>query len=244
MVLGSHSVLAAEVQLFANGQQVEAYDRRLGQVQPGDILNLDGAQFTVVAKLGSGNTTQIFDIGNEQALRVPIASGLFNNLYDYRNYITAYLKGYRTLHALGVNVVQVDEPKSRAPDYLVVNKVSTKMNLREFLDRRDQLPEPEKQAVDNELRKFAASTASLSSIGDFHAGQLSWTGTEWILMDFTSSSTPAVTVQARTAFDNFNLPYAYKSQLIESIREQRRQLGFEEGRVNRPQPLQCQRLMR
>jgi hypothetical protein len=159
------------------------------------------------------------DIGNGEALRIPLASGnLGSGSYRYTDFIREYLDGYNNLKGSGINLVKVFVEQSHSPYYLVVQNVDTKFDLYEFSRDLVNIQFPERELAAKKLIEFAKSTADWKAIRDCHAGQIRWTGKEWVLMDYMAGAEKAATPTDNSVFSSmFNLKDSFKNKLQNAV---------------------------
>ncbi len=218
IVLFSSSFLHAEryVLFSVPGQQVEGYDEIVGKVGAGDVLVFsDGKEFTIKKKLGSGNTTAIFEVAGDLALRIPLRAGNFHQglswesvldardhgaiFLPYTFYITAFIKGQKLLSEHAVKVVKMD--RYLEAEYAVVEEVAALFTLKSYLEEsRGLMPEGRRNNIDSELIEWIKSAALLSEIGDFHREQLLYTDEGWKLIDFTGDVRASVSQRDTSLF--------------------------------------------
>jgi hypothetical protein len=218
---------------FPNGMQSPNYNAEMQNVRSGDVLSLGDRKYPIGNLLGTGNTTRIFDMGGNYALRLPKASGIFRGSSTYQIYIQEMFNGYRILKDNGVRVVKVYSEFSNPSRYLVVKKVFTLFSLGEFAGGQVYLNEVQRNQINAALLIWVAGASKFKHIGDFHADQLRWTGTEWILMDWISGSQLAVNQYEPTIFDNVVGIDGYKAWLIQNTRSFRQVQGCGQNLMRR-----------
>ncbi len=186
----------------APGVQSENYAEVVRQLLRDDVLVFsDGEEFTVKSVLGQGNTTLVIDIVGNRVLRIPLSSGNASISTDengkespiplgsYTSYITEFIEGHRALTAAGVRVVKMYEHLRE--EYVVVEKLSPRFNYRWYFHNRRTFSEGFKRRVDAQLLQFVSGVSLFAKIGDFHPEQLVYNESEWVLLDFTTSTTMA-----------------------------------------------------
>lgn len=198
------ALFAAEVELFdSQGIQVSNYKTLLSELKKDDVLVFDDSKikFRFEITLGEGNTTKILkvyrvgDIKNEAiALRVPLDIGLFSKTeHTYTEYIKEFGQGVRSLENSGIRIPKVYH--SYKDQFVALELIRPEFDLHSYLTDSDfnrlieNLPAHTLQEAEEALYKFARTTSSYKTIGDFHSKQLVYDANkkEWVLLDFTST---------------------------------------------------------
>lgn len=156
---------------------------------PGDqVLFSDGVTFQLERKLGHGGSAYIWAIAGQptRALRIPKGRG-----YDI-TYMDWYKKGWRRLKALGVPVIEIENPDRANLEYQVVERVDFNQKFSSFRNqvRRhrsllfyESVSQHTKlhQAVEA-LKVFALKTAHIAEISE--GVQAVYDGKSWRMFDF------------------------------------------------------------
>lgn len=185
--LATTLALAENYRLFDHIRtQVSNYDSIVENLKPGDkIIFSDNQSVIVGEKLGSGNTTVIFELPDypKVAIRIPKKRGIFKDGIPYTGMINRFQEGYSLLKLDGVPTVNLF--KYRQDEYAVVERLGPHITFADFLKDR-LLPGELKNEMSKAFLEFAKSTAKFTKIGDFHSGQIVYDKTQkkWILMDW------------------------------------------------------------
>ncbi len=215
--LFSQVAFAEHYALFqAPGVESENYAALSEKIQAGDSVSFsNGKTFEILAVLGSGQTTRVFDIGKGLALRVP--------KHEYSRFINATLDGYQRLHENGIPTPEVHLDQSLRSEYVLVQKVSVDTTLDVIIKKRMLQGE-----LKEKLIAFLASTFRLREIGDFKWDQIAWTGSGWILLDWTNIERFAQTIEDNTVMQCMgwtSIPSVDERAEL-AIREKRKAAGF------------------
>jgi hypothetical protein len=199
----SFSSPAEEVELFDSLQrQSQNYNSKILSIKPGDSIRCGSHTYTVVRRLGAGNTTQIFDIGNGLALRVPKWEGVFRETSDYLSYIKQFQMGNASLQSYGVPVGNFNLEQSMALRCLVVSKYTRRFSLLQLIEFKKSrvevlgpygefVPQEELEYALASLEDFLTTTWKIESVHDLHLENVLWTTEGWIAADY-GSVTPAM----------------------------------------------------
>lgn len=168
------------------------YEEVLPLLRPGDeVVFSNGQRYQLGHFLGNGNTTMIFDIGNQKAIRLPYSKKRIFTLAQTRDFLKSYYDGYESLASRGLPIPKVFKNESLAREYLIVERIddiyfdlSDLSFLRpKFLAALDESPHL-LQKVLQDLRSFMKKAAQFSAIGDFGGNQLVYTAKGWVLLDW------------------------------------------------------------
>lgn len=160
-------------------------------ISKGDKIFVTKDKYYIVKKmLGRGNTTiifQVIDPSNDKnyALRLPFPSERFN-LRNSINYLNGYIDGHKIIVKNNIPVVEMKEGK--ASSYVLMEVVQHDFDLFQFLTTPESIDSSIRKNAREALLEFAKKTAYISSIGDFHQGQIVYNEYEdkWILLDWTN----------------------------------------------------------
>lgn len=188
-VVYCHLAFAKHVLLFKNGTPVPDYDARVSSIQSGDVIEFsNGKVFTVNEILdgGRGNTTRVVDIGHGKVLRFSKQTNLTSipKPTPGRNFLRGYYDNYLNIvkHDVPVPIVYLNE--SVRDEFIVVQKVNFKFTLKEFA--LNYVKNEKNQPAVDALARWFFQSRKVRMIGDFHSGQLVFTGSEWLLVDWAN----------------------------------------------------------
>ncbi|MBX9767762.1 MAG: hypothetical protein K2X47_10865 [Bdellovibrionales bacterium] len=233
---------AKEVELFDQFERSsENYNQKILDIQPGDTIKCGGQTYRVRRRLGSGETTQIFDIGDNLALRVPKASGSYSERSSYLDFIKAFQNGNMRLQNYQVPTVEFYKDLSVSGRCLVVSKYTPRFSLRALLKYRlkgesigmsgpygEPIPHEELELAFHLLGDFLKTTWKLESVSDLHLSNIVFTTEGWIAADYSGRVDQAFSARSKRSIvqawkDNLTAPeiYAGLEAIIFTERERR-----------------------
>src|ERR1051326_6973913 len=128
--------VAAEYRLYdQNGLPAQDFNRIIQVAGAGDYLDMGNDQrFYLVSRLGHGNTTMVFALRGQRALRVPLRRGVFRSSNDYVDYVRWYYEGYQELAGSDLPIVRVYGAQSDPSRYLIVDRRNVQFTLADWVD--------------------------------------------------------------------------------------------------------------
>ncbi|MGE0614017.1 MAG: hypothetical protein AB7P04_00110 [Bacteriovoracia bacterium] len=197
---------AQEVRLFdADGKQVANYDELIDpkNLHYGDVLVFsDGARFEFQSIMNHGNTTLILEVVSKDtppfrtpmALRIPLKSGDFQSVSGrkapFTSFIDSTIQGRPALEEEGLPIPKLY--RQQAGQYIALEKVAADFDLDDLLARPEEILEKYRsleilEEAEAALYKFGKQAAKFHTIGDFSAGQLTYSieRKQWYLLDWT-----------------------------------------------------------
>lgn len=210
------------------------YNQAIKDLKIGDRIQLPGGEtFTVHGILGAGHLTKIVDIGGGWALRLPKNDGAdFGWSRDrLTNAMNEFMALQPELKAAGIDVVDVDQARSRPPFGIVVRKLGSMVQGDHFIsmlnwNRMPTLSEDEMATAKTALIEFLVKTWRYTDIGDFTPRQIGFDRKKkkWILFDFSLESVPPhrplrnfddpKTVIRTKEFENLDGPGTWKEHSV------------------------------
>lgn len=211
------------------GVQAENYGKILEQLKPGDLIAFSNGQRFIVRKiLGHGTNNLILEIGEGRVLRIAlqdIIPGLRTQTMG------SLLEGHKILTKSKIPIVNVDTEKSLVPEYIIADKVDVIFTLDQLVDNEVVVSDAVRTEAFNKLLELGRIVAPYQRIGDLHNGQLAWTASGWVLLDWTHNTELATQVADRSPFFSLRLPKDI---------QRRMNLAIEEGRIaERNLPTRC-----
>ncbi|MGZ3769162.1 MAG: hypothetical protein ACXVCP_06625 [Bdellovibrio sp.] len=193
------------IKLYSENVPIKKYTESLLKIKAGDTISFDQeTQFTVKSVLGNGDTTIIFDIGKNKALRVPIRVNAQQGDAETKpvQLLNDFLNSNLGLRAVGANVVKVYPEESRKGRFIVTEKVDVQFTLEDFLEKQlDQAA-----FLEDQLVLFATSFWAVKNLGDFSPRQIAWDGKKWILLDYGYSADYIESFRdKKTIFDSYTV---------------------------------------
>ncbi len=195
LYLFSLSTWSADLNLFQEeGSFNDDFSRSIlsGDLKAGERIHLKNKSFVYKDILGSGNTTIILrvldeEVNKEFALRLPHGNEEKRyTISDGKRFINHTYNGYQELMDSKLPIPRIYDYYKDS--YLLVDLVEHDFNLKTFLARNEFIDEIEKKRIVNSLLDFSRKTAIYESIGDFHLEQLVYSieKNKWSLLDWSS----------------------------------------------------------
>ena len=183
LFLPGPGALAQDRVLFGPDRQpVAGYTRQVAAIADGDrLLYPGGVAIRVSRKLGCGKTTCVYEVAEPawwkgKAVRVPMDEGALAH-------VGYFIGGEAALKEHGVPSVTMHA--SRADQFVIVEKIESRMRLDRLFEDPFAVPEAERRHLIEELKRFAALTRDFEDIADFRPDQLHYVeGRGWILADW------------------------------------------------------------
>jgi hypothetical protein len=161
---------AATLELFNSGTQTPNYTKLVESIRAGDTLVFSGGtRFDVTEVLGNGMTTKIVAIGDGKALRIPLASGIFDDFgrkTPYTKFIDFFLDGYVKLRERDGPVVETFVEESRRGEFAVVRHEKVRFFYHDFLANKVALSAEDRAKAEADLVEFARKTWGFIIVGD------------------------------------------------------------------------------
>ncbi len=211
----------------ADGSQVANYEAVAGAIPADTEVQFQHRSFRVKAFIESGGSEHVYDLGEGKVLRI---SRYYRPGEVWQNH---FLKGYQELRAGGVAVPHVYVEESESGQFTVVEKIGKEFSLQDLLENRPILSKAAQERVWLGFADFAQTTAAFSSIADFQAKNIVWTGDRWLLLDWDSNHVSARGLADANAFARwfYLLPPPIYHQCEGRIKRAR--LRFSENTWNR-----------
>ena len=173
--------------LFENGSPVARYSELLEQseTRPTNLSFSDGTVLHLSGYENEGNTTVIFRLSSRRVVR--LAKPTAGNLRTNQNLLYAFVEAHGLLSENDVPVPKLLDfgglnSDEQTLEYAVVERVNVLFRLDQWLVRYAQAKTTDLQL--QALKAFARRLSKFSTIGDFGARQIVWTGQKWILIDW------------------------------------------------------------
>jgi hypothetical protein len=241
--LWSGTLFAADpVRLWEDsGRTVSNYDYVVHGLRPGTQVELRKDQVVTLGRaLGSGNTTYIFEIGEDRALRLPKGEGLSPVGVAYAGFMQWFYEGSAKVEATETPIVKVYREESIADRYLVVEKLIPDPSLGQTYSLEDLVkgritdPTVATRLERELLEDFAPKTWALRFVSDMRSEQILYTSRGWMMVDLSQKVLFAKTPGDATLFSAMGgLPMGWRTKIEKVIvreREVRKLRGtFVEG---------------
>jgi hypothetical protein len=232
VALWSSTLLAASdpVRLWdQSGETVANYDYVVRGLRPGTQVQLRDEQIVTLGRvLGAGNTTIIFEIGSDKALRLPKGEGLSPTGVAYAGYMLWFYEGSSKVEASETPVVKVFREESIADRYLVVEKLKPDETLGQIFSLEDlvkgRITDPAVAArLERELLEdFAPKTWALRFVSDMRSEQILYTSRGWVMADMSQTVRFAKAPGDATVFSAMGaLPVSWRSKIEKTIVRER-----------------------
>ncbi len=228
------SVWSADLHLFNSDDVFNdnfAQSILSGELKAGESIHLRGKSVIYKEVLGSGNTTLILkvhdnEMGQDLALRLPHGNQEKNyNIHDGKRFINHSFAGFSELEETKLPIPMIHSYEDSS--YLLVDVIENDFDLKDFLTNNESIPDVEKAHIEEALFDFAKQSAIYQTIGDFHVEQLVYSKAKgkWFLLDWSSGhelarlpSSPTLFTQH--FFTNSKRPITeYESNLLNSLNE-------------------------
>lgn len=205
------SAWSADLHLFQDDQNYnDNFSQSIfsGDLQVGEKIFLRDRSVTYKGILGSGNTTLILkvydnEIGRELALRLPHGNQEKNyNILDGKRFINYTYDGFNELNESKLPIPKIHSYEKSS--YLLVDLIENDFNLKEFLTTIETIEDSQRKQIENSLISFAKKSFLYQSIGDFHLEQLVYSNSksQWYLLDWSSGHSLARQASSQTIFNN------------------------------------------
>ncbi|MGE4132187.1 MAG: hypothetical protein AB7F86_11155 [Bdellovibrionales bacterium] len=136
--------------------------------------------FHVLRHVGEGDNSVLYLTAENEVLRT------FKSKNPARS-TQLFVRGYEALAAAGVK--DLAHVRVAGETYVIQEYKNVQLLLRDFLFRFEEIRSENPllhSLMVQKLEEFTISTAKFSDIGDFHSGQMAWTGSSWTLIDWNS----------------------------------------------------------
>ncbi len=194
LCLANFSVSSADLYLY-NAQENfnDNFSQSIfsGDLEAGEKIHLKDKSVTYKEILGSGNTTLILKVYDNElekdvALRLPHGNQEKNyTIFDGKKFINYSYNGYRELEEIKLPIPTIHAYQESS--YLLVDLIENDFDLKGFLDNHETFTDIQKLQIESSLIDFARQSAIYQSIGDFHVEQLVYSNTKqkWFLLDWS-----------------------------------------------------------
>ncbi|EPZ49913.1 hypothetical protein M902_1082 [Bacteriovorax sp. BAL6_X] len=205
------SVWSADLHLFNADESFNdnfAQSILSGDLKANEVIHLKDKNVIFKEILGSGNTTIILKVYDEElqrelALRLPHGNQEKRyTIFDGKKFIDYSYQGFEELDESKLSIPKIHDYEKSA--YLLVDLIENDYDLKEYLSKSSSMTNIEKTEVEDALIDFAKKSAIYQSIGDFHSEQIVYSKAlkKWYLLDWSSGHTLARLPSSPTLFSD------------------------------------------
>lgn len=177
----------SETELYKAGVPHQNYNFLVLNLRKNDTIRFsDGSHFKIIKNLGSGGVTQIYQISEKEAIRIPLFKGR-RHINENSDTITASwfiditFRGYPVLKNAGVQMIDLIPGKYHPGEYIVVDLFKHELRLDRYIESFKKLTNPK---IEQAFFEFVQSIAPFEFIDDFRLDQVHWNGQKWALLDW------------------------------------------------------------